>query len=153
MYLLNNKARAKREKQIKNFKFLIKFFVFRHLFPLCFLTNETPEKLANVFSSDQKQFCWKNYFLLNLFISSSVFPSLEDIWFKNVAEGTKFRKTNKNCTQNLKRYCIFITFLLIRNWYSNEERKLSPVARNVKVYASLCLRNIVFLVTDLFWKE
>ena len=57
MHLLNNKTHAKREKQTKNFKFLIRFFVFRHLFPSCFLTNETPEKLANVFSADQKQFC------------------------------------------------------------------------------------------------
>ena len=44
-------------KTKKNLKFLIRFFVFRHIFPSCFLTNETSEKLATVFGSDQKHFC------------------------------------------------------------------------------------------------
>ena len=51
------KAWAKREKQNKNLKFLIRFFVFHHLFPSCFSTNETHEIIENVFGSDQKHFC------------------------------------------------------------------------------------------------
>ena len=51
------RARAKREKQNKNLKFLIRFFVFRHLFCLCFSTNKMPEKLTNIFGSNQKHFC------------------------------------------------------------------------------------------------
>ena len=42
-------------------KFLISFFVFRYLFPSCFLTKETPEKLANVFSSDFKNQFFHHY--------------------------------------------------------------------------------------------
>ena len=38
-----------------------------------------------------------------------------------------------------------MVFLLIQNWYSNEE-KLSPVATNLKVNASLCLEHIAFLI-------
>ena len=34
------KALAKRKNQTKNLKFLISFFVFRHLFPSCFLIND-----------------------------------------------------------------------------------------------------------------
>ena len=63
-------ARAKREKQNKNLKFLIRFFVCRNLFPSCFSTNETPEKLlvfANIFGSDQKHFCWKKHFFSLIF--------------------------------------------------------------------------------------
>ena len=72
------KAWAKREKQTKKFKFLIKFFVFCHLFPSCFFTNKTPEGLANVFGSDQKHFCRNKYFLSDFFVSPSVFPSLHN---------------------------------------------------------------------------
>ena len=43
------KVWAKREKQNKNLKYLIRFFVYRHLFPSRFSTNETTGKLANVF--------------------------------------------------------------------------------------------------------
>ena len=45
-------------------KFLIRLFVYRHLFPPCFSTNKTPEKLANLFGSDQKHFVEKNLFSL-----------------------------------------------------------------------------------------
>ena len=31
--------------------------MFHYLFPWCFSTKETPEKLANVVGSDQKHFC------------------------------------------------------------------------------------------------
>ena len=33
------------------------------------------------------------------------------------------------------------------------ERKLSPVARNLKINASPCFKNIAFLITGLFWKQ
>ena len=52
-----------------------RFFAFRHLFPSCFLINEMPEKLENVFGSDQKHFCRKTHFLFDLL----VFPPLQDI--------------------------------------------------------------------------
>ena len=57
MILSSSETRKKKKKQKKNLKFLIRFFVFRHMFPSCFLTNETSEKLATVFGSDQKHFC------------------------------------------------------------------------------------------------
>ena len=54
----NFSGETRKTKQ-KLLKCLIRFFVFPYLFPSCFLTNETPEKLANVFGSGQKHFCWK----------------------------------------------------------------------------------------------
>ena len=78
--------------------------MFRHLFLSCFWTNKTPEKLANVFGSDQKHFCWKKHFLFDFFVSLSVFCPLQDIWFKHVAKRIEFTKPNKKYTQNLKRY-------------------------------------------------
>ena len=42
-------------------EFLIRFFVFRYLLPSCFLTKETPEKLANVFGSDFKNQFFHHY--------------------------------------------------------------------------------------------
>ena len=59
-----SKARAKREKLNKILKFLIRFFVYRHLFPSRFSTNGTPEKLANVFGLDQKHFSFRHQFFL-----------------------------------------------------------------------------------------
>ena len=53
--------------------------MFLHLLSSCFLTNETPEKLANIFSSDQKHFVEKKHFLFDFFVSPSVFPGLQDI--------------------------------------------------------------------------
>ena len=53
--------------------------MYRHLFPSCFSTSETPEKLVNVFGLDQKHFCWKKDFVFDFFFSPSVFPQLEDI--------------------------------------------------------------------------
>ena len=97
------KAWAKREKQNKNLKFLIRFFVFRHLFPSCFSTNETHEIIENVFGSNQKHFCWKKHFLFDFFVSPSVFPLLQDTWFKHVAKRIEFTKTNRKRTKNLKR--------------------------------------------------
>ena len=45
-----------------------------------FLTNEkTPEKLANVFRSDQNIFVEKKHFLFDFIVSPSVFPRLQDI--------------------------------------------------------------------------
>ena len=103
--LLASKAQAKREKQNKNLKFLIRFLLFPHLFPSCFLTNEkTLEKLANVFRSDQNIFVEKKHFLFDFIVSPSVFPRLQDIWFKHMAKRIELTKTNKKCTQNLKRY-------------------------------------------------
>ena len=57
MILSSSETRKTKKKQKKNLKFLIRFFVFRHMFPSWFLTNETSEKLATVFGSDQKHFC------------------------------------------------------------------------------------------------
>ena len=48
---------GRNEKNKTKLEFLIRSFMFRHLFPSCFSTNETPEKLANAFGSDQKRFC------------------------------------------------------------------------------------------------
>ena len=101
-------AQTKWEKQNKNFKFLIRFFVYHHLFPSCFSTKETPEKLPNVFGSDQKHFCWKKHFLIDFFVSLSVFPLLQDIWFKHVPKQVEFTKTNKKCAQNLKRFYVHL---------------------------------------------
>ena len=41
---INYEAQAKREKQNKNLKFLIRFSVYWHLFRSCFSTNKMPEK-------------------------------------------------------------------------------------------------------------
>ena len=51
--LSSGKTRITKQK----LEFLIRFFMFHHMFPLCLLTNKTSEKLANVFGSNQKHFC------------------------------------------------------------------------------------------------
>ena len=61
------------------------------------------QDVANVFGSDQN-IVEKNIFCLIFFVSPSVFPLTQDISFKHVAKRIKFTKTNKKCTQNLKRY-------------------------------------------------
>ena len=68
------RARAKREKQNKNLKCLISFFVFRHLFCLCFSTNKMPEKLTNILGQIKNIFVEKKDFLFNFFVLPSAFP-------------------------------------------------------------------------------
>ena len=83
------------KKQNKNLKILIRFFVFRHLFPAGFLANKRPEKLANIFGSYQNHFCSKKHFLIYYIVSPSVFPQLQDIRFKYVAKRVEFINANK----------------------------------------------------------
>ena len=103
-----------KKKQNKNLKFLISFFVFHHLFPSCFSTSVRSEKLANVFGSDQKHFCWKKLLVFDFFDSPSVLSPLQNFWFKHVAKRIEFTKANKKCTQNLRRYHVHYKTILRR---------------------------------------
>ena len=69
----SEKRKTKKKKKKKHWKFLIRFFVFRHMFSSCFLTNETYEKLATVFGSDQNIFAEEDIFCLIFLFRHQVF--------------------------------------------------------------------------------
>ena len=91
-----SKARAQREKQTKNLKFLIRFFVFRHLFPSCFSINDTPEKLANVFGSDQKHFCRKRHFLFDFLFRHQFFHRYNTFDLNTLRKELNLQRQTKN---------------------------------------------------------
>ena len=115
-------------KTKKNLKFLIRFFVFRHIFPSCFLTNETSEKLATAFGSDQKHFCWR-HFLFDFFVSPSAFSSLQAIWFKQM-EKRNYKNKQKMYTKFKKISCSLKTILRRAGKMANiKKRKFENMIR------------------------
>ena len=93
------------KEQNKNLKFLIRIFVYPHLFPLCFSTNETPEKLANVFRSDQKHFCWKKHFPFHFFLfHRQVFFCYKKLDSNMWRNKSNLQKQTKICTE-FKKIC------------------------------------------------
>ena len=94
-------ARVKREKQNKNLKFLISFLRITTCFLCVFQQTKRLKNLQMFLAQIKNIFIEKKHFFFSFFVSASVFPLLQDIWFKHMAKRIEFTKTNKKCTQKI----------------------------------------------------
>ena len=110
-------ARAKREKQNKNLKFSIRFFVYRHLFSFVFQQTKRPKNLQMFLVKIKNIFVEKNIFSLIFLFRHQFFLCYKTFNLNTWRNELNLQKQTKNehvmCLRGIPDFLIFILRLLI----------------------------------------